>query len=121
MSTANPGFADICALLDTLVPPTDNNINNAPHQAFWRSGKNYVSRDDFLALKTDDWGISGNLVTPGNASQSNLYLALSGQSPFDGSQGIPQMPDTSQDSNAKRATTQQLSMVETWIKNNAPA
>jgi len=125
VSTTNPRFADICALLDQLVPSTDNNINNAPHLAFWRSGNpqpnNYIGRNDFVALTTDSWGIPGNLVTPLAPQTSNLYLALSGKPPFDGSQGIPQMPDTGSDSNARRATSQELSMVEAWINNGALA
>ncbi len=120
MSTTNPQFADICALLDQLVPTSDNNIDSAPHLAFWRSGKappnNYVTQEDFIALTTNDWGIPGSLVTPGNPQTSNLYLALSGKTPFDGSQAN-QMPDTTQDSNARHATSQEQTMVETWIKN----
>jgi hypothetical protein len=126
MSTTNPRYADICALLDQLVPPTDNNIDDAPHAAFWRTGNpapnNYIIRDDFVSITTDGWGFSGNLVTPGNASQSNLYLALSGTKPFDGSQA-PQMPDTtpSGDPLARHATTDEQTMVQTWINNGAPA
>jgi len=125
MSTTNPRFADICALLDQLVPPNDKNISNAPHLAFWRSGNpppnNYISRNDFIALTTGNWGPPGNLVTPGNAQTSNLYLALSGTTPFDGSEGVPQMPDTGNDPNARHATSQELSMVESWIKGGALA
>jgi hypothetical protein len=125
MSTTDPRFAEICALLDQLVPPKDNNINNAPHLAFWRSGNpppnSYITRNDFIALTTDNWGIPGNLVTPQNAQTSNLYLALSGKTPFDGSQGTPQMPDTVNDPNARRATSQEQSMVEAWITNGALA
>src|ERR1700722_7823381 len=35
-SAAQPLFADIQNLLDTLVPPSDANIDSAPHQRFWR-------------------------------------------------------------------------------------
>ena len=126
MSTTNPVFADICALLDQLVPTDDNNINSAPHLAFWRSGNpppnNYISRNAFIAITTGNWGgPSGSLVTPNNAQQSYLYLALSGKPPFDGSQGTPQMPDTANDPKARHATSDELSMVETWINNGALA
>jgi hypothetical protein len=116
MSTNNPTFDDIVSLLNTLVPLDDSNIQNAPHAAFWR-GK---TRDQFVAIKTDDWGVPGNLVAPGNVDKSNLYLALSGKDPFDGTL-LPQMPDTSRDPNSTLAKSEQLAMVATWINNNAPA
>jgi hypothetical protein len=116
VSTANPTFADIVNLLNTLVPVSDENIGDAPHQAFWRG----CTRDQFVSKKTDDWGIVGKLVVPGDLAHSNLYLALSGTAPFDGSQ-LPQMPDTNADPNAQAATTDQLNTVKQWILNNAPA
>ena len=110
MSTTNPQFADICALLDQLVPTSDNNINSAPHLAFWRSGKappnNYVTQEVFIALTTDDWGISGSLVTPANPQTSNLYLALSGKTPFDGSQATRNARHH-RDPDARHATSQE--------------
>lgn len=115
MSTTNPTFSDIVNLLNTLVPVSDPNINDAPHGPFWRG----TTRDQFVAITTDNWGVPGPLVTPGNPQSSNLYLALSGQTPFDGSQ-LPQMPDTGLDPNARRATQSELNMVSTWITNNAP-
>lgn len=123
MSTTNPQFADICALLDQLIPPKkDTNIDSAPHGAFWRNPKGgYVSRDDFVNMPAANWlSGMGNLVTPGNASQSPLYLALTGASPFDCS-AAPMMPDTGSDSLARHATPQEQIMVETWINNGAPA
>jgi hypothetical protein len=71
-------------------------------------------------MKTNDWNVDGNLVTPGNEITSNLYLALSGRPPFDGSQA-PQMPDIDNDPDARVATTAELAMVAAWIKENAPA
>jgi hypothetical protein len=115
MSQSNPTFSDIVALLNTLVPLTDDNIKDAPHVAFWRN----IDRDAFVALKTDDWTVPGNLVTPGKLEESNLYLALAGLKSFDGSD-VTQMPDINQDPNARPATKAELDMVATWIKNNAP-
>ena len=114
--SSNPTFADIVALLNTLVPLTDSNINDAPHLAFWRN----TDRDSFIAITTDQWGVAGPLVTPGTPSTSNLYLALAGKPPFDGSQA-PQMPYVAEDPKARLATAEELTLVEEWIKNNAPA
>jgi hypothetical protein len=116
VSIANPTFSDIVDLLNTLVPANDSNVNDAPHQAFWRG----CTRDQFVSKSTDDWGVNGKLVVLGEPASSNLYLALSGTSPFDGSQ-LPQMPDTNADPNARAATMEQLGMVKQWILNNAPA
>lgn len=114
MTTNNPVFSDIVSLLNALYGG-DPNIDNAPHGAFWQN----TTRNSFVAIRTDDWGASGALVTPGNAKTSNLYLALAGINPFDGSV-LPQMPDTQADPNGRHATASELQMVETWITNNAP-
>ena len=123
MSATNPRYADICALLDSLVNwPRDQDILTAPHAMFWRTGNNnqdYVDLADFLKITTDSWGPSGNLVTPGNANQSNLFLAISGTTPFDGQNGPPQMPDTGSDPGARHATQDEQTMVKTWITNGA--
>lgn len=37
MSAANPTYADVVEMLNTLVPLNDPNIDDAPHQAFWRT------------------------------------------------------------------------------------
>jgi hypothetical protein len=116
MSESYPTFSAIVQLLNTLVPLSDPNINDAPHGAFWRN----TTRDAFIAIQTDDWGVPGPLITLGQPMNSNLYLALSGKTPFDGSQ-LPQMPDTGADSNARHATGPEQTMVATWITNNCPA
>jgi hypothetical protein len=125
MSTTNPRYAEICALLDQLVNwPKDQSILGAPHGVFWRTGNNnvnYVDLTTFLQITTDSWGVPGKLVTLGNASQSNLHLALSGTTPFDGENGPPQMPDTGSDPGARHATSDEQTMVQTWINNGAPA
>jgi hypothetical protein len=115
MTTSNPVFSDIVALLNTLYAG-DPNIGNAPHGAFWQN----TTHDLFVKITTDDWGVPGALVTPGNAETSNLYLALPGKNPFDGSV-LPHMPDTQADPKGRHATTSELQMVETWIKNSAPS
>ena len=115
MGKHNPTFSDIVALLNSLVPLTDDDIRSSPHDAFWRS----IDRDAFVALTTDDWTVPGKLVTLGKPEASNLYLALAGLKPFDGS-GAPQMPDTDSDPTARRAARDELDMVATWIRNDAP-
>ena len=115
MSTSEPTFEDILGVLDGLVSQTDENIPNAPHQAFWRT----MGRDAFVDWKTDDWGVSGTLVTPGNAEASVLYQALAGLTPFDGSE-LPQMPDVNADPDARAASAEELEVVKTWIDNGAP-
>jgi hypothetical protein len=114
-STSNPTFSDIVTLLNTLYN-NDPNIDNAPHSTFWQN----TTRDDFVKIQTDSWGVPGSLVALGNPDQSNLYLALSGTSPFDGTV-LPQMPDTSADPKGRHATTAELQMVANWINNSAPA
>jgi len=115
MGAAIPKFSDIVDLLNTLYN-NDPNIGDAPHRAFWQN----TTRDVFIARTTDAWGVAGSLVTLGDPSKSNLYLALAGMAPFDGSQ-LPQMPDTDADPNGRHATTAELEMVTAWITNNAPA
>ena len=118
-STAVPSFADIQNLLDTLVPPSDNNIQSAPHQRFWRTTPTNT-RDGFVNFDTSQWGQPGRLITPGDPNKSNLYLALAGLAPFDGSVQN-QMPDVNADFNATLATKDQLDRISTWIKNGALA
>ena len=117
MTTDNPTFTDIVNLLNALYN-NDPNIDDAPHGAFWKN----ATRDAFVAIKTDAWGVPGSLVTLKDLTKSNLYLALAGLSPFDGSQ-LNQMPDTTAegDPNARHATPAELTMVANWIKASAPA
>ncbi|MFZ2104670.1 MAG: hypothetical protein WAV18_04665 [Roseiarcus sp.] len=118
MSAANPTYADVVEMLNTLVPLNDPNIDDAPHQAFWRT----MNRDQFVQFNTSAWnvGVTGPLVVAGNPSASYFFLALSGLAPFDGT-SAPQMPDTASDPDANPATPANLALVETWIKNGAPA
>lgn len=111
----SPTFSDIVTLLNTLYN-NDPNIDNAPHGTFWQN----TTRDAFVAIQTDNWGVTGPLVALGDPQTSNLYLALAGLTPFDGSD-LPQMPDTSADPNGRHATSDELRMVSTWITNKAPA
>jgi hypothetical protein len=108
----NPVFADIVNLLDTLA---NGNGDSAPHHAFWQG----TTRDIFVAMQTDPWGEPGPLVTVGNPQTSNLYLALAGLSPFDGS-GLPQMPDVNQAPTSRYATPDELNLVSKWITTGAP-
>jgi hypothetical protein len=114
VSQTNPTFAEIAALLDTLIN-NDPNISSAPHATFWRN----TTRDKFVQIQTDTWGAPGALITLGQPEKSNLYLALAGLPPFDSFP--PQMPDTDSAPNARHATTSELKMVSTWITNNCPA
>ena len=117
MPTNNPTFADIVSLLNVLYN-NDPDINDAPHRAFWKN----TTRDAFVSLKTDSWGVPGSLVTLKDPTKSNLYLSLAGLAPFNGSRP-PQMPDTTPTGypNARHATPDELTMIATWINNNAPA
>ena len=138
MSTTNPRYPQICALLDKLVPPSDPNIaGGAPHGRFWwqnpfqnpppNQPPTYVDRDTFVKMDASQWSVFNDpnnnpipLVNPGTAATSPLYMALSGAKPFDGS-GAPQMPDTGLDPSARHATQEEQTMVATWINNGAPA
>jgi hypothetical protein len=115
VSIANPTFSDIMTLLNTLFNK-DPNIGDSPHGIFWQN----TTRDAFVKIRTDPWGATGPLVALGDPNGSNLYLALAGLAPFDGSE-IEQMPDTGADPNARHATSDELQTVATWITNNAPA
>jgi hypothetical protein len=117
MSGNNPTFADIVGLLNTLYN-NDPNIDDAPHGAFWQN----TNRDAFIAIKTDRWRVAGPLVTLNDPMKSNLYLSLAGLAPFDGTRQR-QMPDNTANGypDARHATASELSMVEKWINNGAPA
>lgn len=117
MSAANPTFADIVNLLNILYN-NDPNIGDAPHGAFWQN----TNRDAFVGRRTDAWGVAGQFVTLKDPAKSNLYSAIAGLAPFDGSQ-LPQMPDTTDTGypNARHATQDELKMVALWINSNAPA
>jgi hypothetical protein len=108
-----PSFLDVVTLLNVLYGD-DPDIGSAPHGAFWQN----VNRDEFVAMKTDDWGVPGSLVIPGQPENSNLYLALLGAAPFDGSL-LPRMPDIDRFGGARYASTDEVSLVEAWIKNGA--
>jgi hypothetical protein len=111
----NPAFKDIVALLNTLFN-NDPNIDSSPHLAFWQN----ISRDDFVKITTDAWGVPGPLVKTGDATHSNLFLSLAGHTPFDGSLA-PRMPDTDSDPAGRYATDAELAQVALWINNGAPA
>jgi hypothetical protein len=114
MSPQSPTFSDIVNLLNELAS-NDPNIGDAPHGAFWQN----TTRDEFIQIRTDNWGVPGPLVILGQPKQSNLFLALSGLPPFDGSQ-LPQMPDTDADPGGRHANPEELAMVAAWITNNCP-
>jgi hypothetical protein len=103
----NPVFADIVNLLNTLA---NGNAGAAPHHAFWQG----VTRDAFVAIQTDRWGVNGPLITPGNPQASNLFLALAGLPPFDGSV-LPQMPDVGNAPTSRLATPNEVELVSSWI------
>jgi hypothetical protein len=109
----NPTFADITRLLNTL---SNGNAEDAPHGAFWVG----ATRDAFVNIQTDNWGINGPLISLGKPQASNLYLALAGSAPFDGTV-LPQMPDTGAAPSSRHATLPELQLVSTWITNGAPA
>ena len=113
MSTAQPTFADIVTLLNTLFA-ADPNIGHSPHKAFWQN----TTRDSFVAIQTSAWGADGSLVGATPAT-STLWLALAGQPPFDGFP--PRMPDIKRDRSGRYATPAELQMVADWITAGAPA
>jgi hypothetical protein len=115
MTGNNPTFSDIVNLLNALYN-NDPHIGRAPHKAFWQN----TNRNAFVSLKTDDWEVDGALVTLGDPNKSNLYLSLAGLGPFNGSQ-VNQMPDTARYPQARHATATELSIVEKWINEGAPA
>lgn len=107
-------FADIVALLNVLAGG-DQNIGLSPHQAFWQG----VTRDRFVSIQTDPWGVGGALITLGDPLKSNLFLALSGIAPFDGSQ-VSRMPDLNSYPQGRYALPEELARVADWIRNGAP-
>src|SRR5215469_8913703 len=115
MTVATAAFADVVSLLNELTHDDPNINTKSPHGTFWQN----KSRTQFLAIRTDNWGVPGALVTPGEPLTSNLYLALSGKAPFDGSK-LPQMPDTKRYPRARHATAEELAMVAAWITSGCP-
>jgi hypothetical protein len=109
----SPVFSDITTLLATLTGADPNIDTGSPHGAFWKD--DYAT---FMALKTDGWGVPGNLVVKGDPDHSVLVQALSGTGPFGAFP--PQMPDIGSDANGRLATPTELQMVKTWITNNCP-
>jgi len=99
-------FADIVALLNVLVP-----VAIGSHGNFWQN----VTRDQFVAKKV----FGRILVVPGDVSKSNLFLALAGMPPFDGT-GFARMPDVVAVPQARYATPAELQLVGDWITAGAP-
>lgn len=108
----NPTFADIATLLDTLVNNDPHLDDGSPHGAFWHG----VTEAEFVATPTDDWGLGGPVIVPGNPDTSPLVQALAGEAPFDGS-AFQRMPDKTHAHNARYATDAELQMIRTYILN----
>jgi hypothetical protein len=109
---AGPVFADVIQLLKTLVGPGPS-LGFSPHGSFWEA-----DYDTFVAQKTDNWGVVGQLVVKGNPAASVLYQALAGTGSFPGI--VPQMPDTDLSGASRHATAAELQLVAEWITNNCP-
>jgi len=109
---AGPVFADVIQLLKTLVGPGPS-LGFSPHGSFWDLGY-----DTFVAQKTDNWGVAGQLVVKGDPAASVLYQALAGTGSFPGT--VPQMPDTDLSNGSRHASAAELEIVAAWITNNCP-
>lgn len=104
------GFSDIVTLLDTLV--VGRTVRK--HGPFWR-GK---TRDDFVALSV----FGKPVVDLANAAQSNIVLALNGETPFGAD--LPGAPESSvfsrMPSGGPAAPPEVIATIEAWIAAGCP-
>jgi hypothetical protein len=123
MATTINNYAELQALLNSLVGVNGLPIGQAPHMAFWNS----LTYTEFITGNVPGNGIPGGpykILEVGNAKASNIIMALSGTpgSPFDPNTGtIGQMPQPNPPYNAD--TPMQSDVIQAltdWINNSCP-
>ena len=102
-------YQKVKQILDEAV----QNQDIGAHGAFWRP----LSLEAFKTKKV----FSRQLVNPGNGAQSNLVLALRGQSPFGSDLGVdgasyPRMPA----GGFPRVADDRIAFIEKWIDDGCP-
>jgi len=120
MATINT-FADVQSALDNFI--TNNNITlGPPHGNFWENGNtpgdqynNFVNGDAIPGYPILQKG-----STPGTyiGKDSNIIKALSGITPFDGSQ-FPRMPPPQANPNNAYLDQDTIDAISAWIDNGA--
>jgi hypothetical protein len=95
-------FADVQTILENAV----NGQTIGAHGNFWRN----VTRDQFVALTVEGM----QLLVVGDHANSNLFKALKGIAPFDGT-FAPQMPE-----NYPPVPDPQIQQIADWIDASCP-
>lgn len=114
MAKASPAyqtFAQVQTALQNFVTSNNIPIASAPHGVMWAKGQ--TENEQYTYFTTKDAIKGFPILEVGNGPGSNIILALSGQSPFDGST-FPQMPPGGPflDQNT-------ITLISNWITNGA--
>jgi len=104
-------FAQVQNALQTFVNNNNIPISSAPHGAMWARGT--TPAEQYNAFITQDAIPGYKILQVKNGAGSNIILALSGQSPFDGST-FPQMP-----AGGPYLDNNTITMISNWISNGA--
>ncbi len=94
-------FAQVQTALQTFCTTHKIDVANAPHHNMWERGT--TEDEHYTNFVTGDAIPGFPILKAGDGNNSNIILALRGQSPFDGStfprmpKGGPYFPDTTVD------------------------
>lgn len=128
--TMSKGALNNWAEVQAFLTANSGTVSGAPHQSFWTN----LTYDEFVDGCVPDLGGQNGgppcitnppsppppasppvkILVKGNSKQSNIYLALSGEPPFDGSI-FSQMPE-----GGPFLTTEQLAQFAAWIDAGCP-
>ena len=120
MAITIKNYTDLQSVLNALIDVNGLPVGQASHQAFW----NTLSYDDFINGNVP--GVPGpfKILQVGNASASNIIMALSGTpgSPFDPNSGtIGQMPQPNPPYNSNTpAQSDVITALSDWINQGCP-
>jgi hypothetical protein len=89
MAKTFSSFQDVQNALQTFVTSNNIPISGAPHGNMWQRGT--TPDQQYKAFVTGDAITGFPIMKVGDGANSNIILALRGQSPFDGS-SFPRMP-----------------------------
>jgi hypothetical protein len=113
-ASAFTSFAQVQAALDAFVgPPNNYPVGQAPHHVFWHRGN--TAAEQYQNFVTGDAIPGFPIIIKGNGPQSNIILALEGQSPFDGTT-FPRMPV----GGPPWLDQPTIDQISGWITNGAP-
>jgi len=87
MPTTITSYSDFKTYIDKILNDNNNNINGAPHGAFWDN----MTEEQFLTGNVPGIPNAVRICIPGNGKGSNIVQALQGVGLFTGTP-YPQMP-----------------------------